>query len=203
MIPPVQEAFNNLIRRWPPPGSHVLELGATRETVEGFAPAVSGMDYVGIDLAPTEGDLACGVVQGDANSMPQFGDDTFDAVLTSSMFEHNPKFWLALAEVRRVLRPGGMFYVGVPGFSDQISTTAQYARSARKRLNRAGATRAAQFADRAVATRTYPFHDGPHDFFRFSPSAMRDVFLDGYEVLKARALLSPPRLQAAGKLLSH
>src|SRR5882672_4033823 len=42
----------------------------------------------------------------DAAAM-DFPDGSFDAVVSTSMLEHDPAFWITLPEVGRVLRPGG------------------------------------------------------------------------------------------------
>ncbi|UGT64528.1 class I SAM-dependent methyltransferase [Nocardia asteroides] len=52
-------------------------------------------------------------VQGDALALP-YGDDTFDVVLASEILEHVPADEAAIAELVRVLRPGGQLVVTVP-----------------------------------------------------------------------------------------
>lgn len=46
-------------------------------------------------------------------NMP-FNDETFDIILCNHVLEHIPQFKLALAELHRVLKPGGLLVVGVP-----------------------------------------------------------------------------------------
>lgn len=53
------------------------------------------------------------VILGDAKSLP-FVSETFDFVAAFHSLEHVGDPHLALDEIRRVLRPGGWFYVGVP-----------------------------------------------------------------------------------------
>lgn len=50
----------------------------------------------------------------DACDMKGIEDGTFDVVLSVSVLEHIPKFWLAAAEMERVLKVGGVIWVGVP-----------------------------------------------------------------------------------------
>ncbi len=50
----------------------------------------------------------------DAQSLP-FDDDTFDAVLANHMLYHVPDLPRALAEVRRVVRPGGRLFAATNG----------------------------------------------------------------------------------------
>jgi SAM-dependent methyltransferase len=53
------------------------------------------------------------LVQGDAQRLP-FEDGSFDSVLMTEVLEHLPDDAGALAEVARVLRPGGVLAVSVP-----------------------------------------------------------------------------------------
>jgi SAM-dependent methyltransferase len=41
-------------------------------------------------------------------------DETFDLVLCTQVLEHVPHPWMALAEIRRILRPGGHLIASVP-----------------------------------------------------------------------------------------
>jgi len=53
--------------------------------------------------------------QADAKAIP-FGDEVFDAVFIFDILEHVDQEAKALAEIRRVLRPGGKLLVTVPAF---------------------------------------------------------------------------------------
>jgi len=44
-----------------------------------------------------------------------------------AMLEHDRHFWLTIAEVRRVLAPGGRFYVGVPAYPRRPNVVAKAA----------------------------------------------------------------------------
>jgi ubiquinone/menaquinone biosynthesis C-methylase UbiE len=66
----------------------------------------------GTDLSPgmltgARSRSAAALLAGDAQAMP-FGDATFDCVLAMHMLYHVPNRDLAIAEMRRVLRPGGV-----------------------------------------------------------------------------------------------
>ena len=65
-----------------------------------------GFRYVGIDIEGETADLLA-----DAHAIP-FRSGSFDAVLAYAIFEHLQNPFDAVAEVARVLRPGGVF-VGV------------------------------------------------------------------------------------------
>lgn len=54
-----------------------------------------------------------GVLRGDATMLP-FADDTFDCVVTSEVLEHIQNDVGAIAELVRVLKPGGTLGVTVP-----------------------------------------------------------------------------------------
>jgi SAM-dependent methyltransferase len=114
------------------PGRRVLDVGA------GFGRHVyecarRGADVVALDYAEEEvvqtrttlgemvdaGELdparVLGVVRGDATRLP-FADGCFDVVITSEVLEHIQDDVTALAEMVRVLRPGGSFAATVPAW---------------------------------------------------------------------------------------
>lgn len=125
-----------------------------------------------INLVDQPGDTGIRHVVGNANHMPMFDDDSFDLVVSNAMLEHDKQFWLSIAEMRRVLAPGGLLLIGVPGF----------VKSRR---------------DRGAATTTYHVHYR-FDYYRFSRRAVRDVFLDGFEDVKVKPILDPPRIIGHG-----
>jgi ubiquinone/menaquinone biosynthesis C-methylase UbiE len=55
-------------------------------------------------------------VEGDIEAMP-FSDGSFQTVLCTEVLEHIPYPETALAEIRRVLRPGGLLIGSVPARS--------------------------------------------------------------------------------------
>ena len=63
------------------------------------------------ELDPVESRV--GAVQGDALALP-FPDDAFDRVIASEILEHLPDDEQAMAELARVLRPGGTMAITVP-----------------------------------------------------------------------------------------
>lgn len=60
-------------------------------------------------------DKLVGVLRGDARMLP-FPDHSFDIVITSEVLEHIQDDVAAIAEMVRVLRPGGRFAATVPAF---------------------------------------------------------------------------------------
>ena len=108
------------------PGMRVLDIGCGRGEILRHCAGL-GADAFGIDYAPVAVDLAkqllagsdpaapvpaakLGIAQSDAKTLP-FPDQAFDRVLMFDVVEHLYPWELdkCLAEVRRVLKPGGAF----------------------------------------------------------------------------------------------
>ncbi len=68
-----------------------------------------GAHYSGLDVRDGPGVD----VVGDVEALP-FPDESFGAVIAMSTFEHVQRFWRGFEEVRRVLRPDGVFLVSCP-----------------------------------------------------------------------------------------
>ncbi|MFN7942997.1 MAG: class I SAM-dependent methyltransferase [Thermoanaerobaculia bacterium] len=85
--------------------------------------ADQGAEVYGLDLSNVVAHQArrntrlaghpCRLVRADIRELP-FPEGTFDAVYTMGTIEHIDEYALAIAEVRRVLRPGGRAIIGVP-----------------------------------------------------------------------------------------
>ena len=99
------------------PGTRLLDLGCGPGTITAAA-AARGARATGIDLAA--GMLALGrerhphieLVEGDAEALP-FADGAFDALVGGFILNHLPAVETAVAEVARVLAPGGRMAVAV------------------------------------------------------------------------------------------
>jgi len=118
------------------------------------------------------------MVVGNSNSM-DFPDNYFDCVMSCSSIEHDKYFWKTTAETNRVLKPGGLFIVGVPIYmtlpTDKEHTTVTYARH-------------------GIA------YDA--DFYRFSEQAVREVFFEGYSEVTDEIIVRQypnPYMIAAGR----
>lgn len=106
------------------PGMAVLDCGAyTGKEFEGlqqYAP-VPREAYTGIEWSLPEVEIACAkglnVLQGDLNKPMPFADASFDCVYALSVLEHllNGCSWIR--DVRRVLRPGGLFVILTPNIA--------------------------------------------------------------------------------------
>lgn len=121
----------DLDRRLPVrPGDRVLDLGCGggRHAFELYRRGahVVALDQNADDLAAVDGmfkamaaegqvpDTATAkTVKGDALDLP-FADGTFDFVIAAEILEHIPDDTTAMAELARVVRPGGMVAVSVP-----------------------------------------------------------------------------------------
>lgn len=143
-----------------------LEIGsrARSGTVYKDALVPDGWEYVGVDVVP--GDNVD--VVGDAHDLEAVVPATgFDAVYSIATFEHLAMPWVAAVSINRVLRPGGLLFVG--------------------------------------SHQTYPLHEEPSDYFRFSDQAWSSLFNDrtGFEILDV-ALGEPayvvPRFSKSGRV---
>lgn len=66
--------------------------------------------YFGVDL-----EAGPGVDQVVVPGQPlPFDDNTFDLIMASSVFEHDPAFWNTFLEMCRKARPGGYIYINAP-----------------------------------------------------------------------------------------
>jgi SAM-dependent methyltransferase len=99
------------------PGPEVLDAGAGQGSLStklvelGFE--VTSSDASPAAVAVLEDRLSGPVARADINSLP-FGEESFDAVLLGEVLEHVEDDRGALAEVARVLRPGGVLALSVP-----------------------------------------------------------------------------------------
>ncbi len=89
-------------------GVHLMQMGRLRR-----------LDLVGVDMArdrlvhARRESVPAALANADSNRLP-FRDECFDRVLMSEVLEHLEDDRRALAEVRRVLKPGGILAISVP-----------------------------------------------------------------------------------------
>jgi SAM-dependent methyltransferase len=106
-LDPRNTAFDAVAEASP---TRILEVGSGPGELSARLDRELGADVIAIDLSPRMVDLACrrGVDArlGDVQDL-QFADETFDCVLAAWMLYHVPDLDRGLAELARVLRPGG------------------------------------------------------------------------------------------------
>ena len=98
----VMEYVGSVVTRFGLSSLKTLEIGSYN--VNGSVRPLFSGEYTGIDRVAGPGvDLTMNASDLDLD------DNSFDVVVSTSQMEHDPTFWLTLAEVGRVLRPGGHF----------------------------------------------------------------------------------------------
>ncbi len=118
------------------PGVRVLDLGCGAGR-HAYAALRSGADVVALDADAAECRTVAGtlgamrsageigtcarsaVMRGDALRLP-FADETFDRVVAAEVLEHLRDDRGAMAELARVLRPGGILAVSVPRYWPEV-----------------------------------------------------------------------------------
>jgi ubiquinone/menaquinone biosynthesis C-methylase UbiE len=99
-------AIAEFVKNYNLQGAHVLEVGAGSGQAQDMVD-----DYTGLDIAASAARyFHKPFVHGSATDMP-FADGEFDAVWTIWTLEHVPNPELALSEMRRVTKPGGLIFL--------------------------------------------------------------------------------------------
>lgn len=101
---------------------HILDLGCGR----GFYSKAASLLYPKASITAfdrnkaylnqaqeTVGNENVTFIEGDATSLP-FADNQFDRVICSELLEHVPNDTVVMAEIKRVLKPGGSVLISVP-----------------------------------------------------------------------------------------
>ncbi|MGR6998324.1 class I SAM-dependent methyltransferase [Yinghuangia aomiensis] len=99
---------------------NLLDLGCGNGFVlEHLRPHLAGGSITGLDIALAVLDAArdrlrgtataCTWIEGSADDLSMLGDDTFDRVMANYMIHYVPDLDRCFTEVRRVMRPGGIF----------------------------------------------------------------------------------------------
>jgi SAM-dependent methyltransferase len=92
-------------------GAHVVALDYAHDEVGQTRNTLAAM----VEAGDITADTLIGVLRGDARRLP-FADGAFDVVITSEVLEHLQDDVAAIAEMVRVLRPGGRFAATVPAW---------------------------------------------------------------------------------------
>ena len=137
-------------------------------------PELAGAERYCLNLVDMPSEDGITAVTGNANDMRNvFKDNLFDLVVCSATLEHDKRFWLTLGEMKRVLRPGGLLIISVPGYVKDSER------------------------DQGRATHTYRVHYR-FDYYRFSEQAVREVFFEGMRRVRVKPVMFPPRIFGHG-----
>jgi SAM-dependent methyltransferase len=197
MHPRIYQEFEKICTERPIRGS-VLEIGAmpNDQSLLAMKCLDGATSKVGIDLEGPHEFKDFKIVKGNSNSMDCFPDNTFDAILCSSTLEHDKYFWKTLSEIKRVTKPGGMIVISVPGYS---KLKAEKVKGLWARMPGIRQLQKNQWLNLFfTGTVTFQIHNWPGDFYRFSPQAMREVFMEGLEKVDVRTVMWPPRVMGIG-----
>jgi len=173
--PRTQRRYHNIIRRAGVRPERALEVGGLmgEDSLLRF-PELANADRYCLNLVELPSENGITAVRGNANDMRAlFDSNWFDLIMCSATLEHDKRFWRSVSEMRRVLRPGGLMIISVPGYIKDPET------------------------DRGRSTLTYRVHYA-FDYYRFSEQAFREVFFDGMEDVVVETILAPPRIIGHG-----
>ncbi len=137
-------------------------------------PELAGAERYCLNLVELPSEDGITAVTGNANDMRGvFKANTFDLIVSSATLEHDKRFWLTVGEMKRVLKPGGLLIISVPGYVKDPER------------------------DQGRATHTYRVHYA-FDYYRFSEQAVREVFFEGMHRVRVRPVMFPPRIFGHG-----
>lgn len=106
-----QQMFERYARPYFAPGMRVLEIGATLDT-SAYRRAVGdpSITWETLELVQLPG------VTHVATDAYHYGlpDDHYDAVVAGNVAEHVPRIWDWMAELRRIVKPGGLIVTVTP-----------------------------------------------------------------------------------------
>ena len=181
-------------------GGDILEIGAVPSDESLLClPALAGArSRVGVSLDGPHRCRGYDILRADANALaalPGFGNESFDTVLCNSVLEHDRFFWQTLSEMRRLTRPGGVIGIGVPGYA-KLPRERSASRLAGM-LSKIGVPAGILDPMRA-STLTLQIHNYPGDYYRFSPQAVAEVFLEGLVEAEVHTVMLPPRVIGFG-----
>ena len=180
--------FHEMCIRYLDRTSRVLEVGAgpdnpTSEFLSRSAGSVIGLD---VDNAVKENRFLNEAHVYEGKTFP-FSDASFDAVVTDYALEHVEEPAVLLREIRRVLKPGGMFLFRTPNVFHYVSIFSRLLPDSISPWLR----------KRAADHRVYP------KFFRFnSAKTCRRILTEtGFEVLKIEQIEKEPSYGMQSRLL--
>ena len=189
MHPTIFREFERLVGELRPRG-RILEIGAVpRPNTLLAIPSIAEQDRVGINLIGGYEYGGFSILKGNANSMPMFLDASFDCVLSNATLEHDGWFWKTCAEIRRILKPGALAVIGVPGFTVEAGLQS---------LKIPSPWPVDEFRDWQASCLTFRYHGAPYDYYRFSENGVREAIFEGFRDISIKAVMMPPRLIGVG-----
>jgi SAM-dependent methyltransferase len=167
--------YHRIIRRTGIRPERALEVGGLmgEDSLLRF-PELAGAERYCLNLYEMPSEDGITAVKGNANDMRHlFRSNWFDLVLCCATLEHDKRFWRSVKEMRRVLKPGGLLIISVPGYIEDAEN------------------------DVGRSTLTYRVHY-KFDYYRFSEQAVRDVFFEGMRGVRVQPFMTPPRIFGHG-----
>lgn len=146
------ELLESALSRYAAGSPTVLDLGSADGPSASWVSVASGR-YASLDIDPRG--LGDNGIRGSGTALP-FADACFDLVSAFDVIEHLAPEELALAEIHRVLRPGGTFLMAVPAYM-WAWTDHDVANGHHRRYTRRRAVAAVRSAGFAVERATYAF----------------------------------------------
>jgi SAM-dependent methyltransferase len=115
MSPKIRNEFQQILEYWR--AYSVLEVGATnRPDTLLTLPAIRHAKIrYGVNLEGPYEIEGAEIKKANANKLP-FPDKYFDTIVCNATLEHDRKFWLSVAEMKRVAKKDAIIVIGVPGF---------------------------------------------------------------------------------------
>jgi SAM-dependent methyltransferase len=189
MQPTIYNEFREIVTAIKAKG-RVLEVGAMPSANSLLAMDIlQGEERIGLNI---KGNVKFGgfnIVEANGNDMSMFPTGHFDCVLSNATLEHDPFFWKTCAEIRRVLRVGGAAVIGAPGFTIESGVT---------QLGLQALLAEDHWSSWAACALTFRHHGAPMDYYRFSPTAFREVLFEGYRDITIKSVMIPPRIIGYG-----
>jgi len=198
MHPVVFNKFDEILRANSVEG-RVLEIGAIpcADSLLCMEALSDATEKIGLNIDGPHRFADFEIMQGNANRMAQFEDESFDVVLCNAMLEHDPNFWLSIAEIKRVTKPGGLVVIGTPGYTRYRAEKIKSVLHRIPLLNWLEKLGWLNFV--FTGTPTLHVHNAPGDYYRFSPQAFREVFFAGLTDVEISSVMIPPRIIGHGR----
>lgn len=199
MHPRVYQEFEDICKRRRAGGS-VLEIGAvpSDQSLLCMQSLKNARAKIGVNLDGPYKYKDINILKCNANNMICFDNDRFDTILCNAVLEHDKYFWKTISEINRVLKPGGLLVIGVPGYKSYKIEGLQWMIGKLLRniklLEYIIPNYSSALSFIWSTTVTFVVHNCPADYYRFSQLAVKEVFLDGLTQIEMSTIQIPPRI---------